>query len=89
LTNVGAAKLSAGGPVSNAGITLEKLGMSTVFIARIGDDEFGNYVQVSVKYKYSKNLSFSIYAAMIDPGDAFGTMEDKATEFMWEADLRF
>jgi sugar/nucleoside kinase (ribokinase family) len=44
LTNVGAAKLSTGGPVSNAGIALEKLGVSTVFIARIGDDEFGKMV---------------------------------------------
>ena len=67
-----------------------KVSYSTItFDEIVGDDEFGNYVQGSVKYKYSKNLSFSIYAAMIDPGDAFGTMEDKATEFMWEADLRF
>jgi len=53
------------------------------------DDDFGDYYQVSVKYPYSKSLSFAAYAAMIDPGDAFGTDTDKATEFFWEASFNF
>lgn len=53
------------------------------------DDDFGDYFQVEIKYAYSKALSFRIYAAKIEPGDAFGTLNDAATEFFWEADLKF
>lgn len=52
------------------------------------DDDFGDYYQISAKYQYSKALSFSLYYAMIQPGDAFVNQDD-ATEFFWEADLRF
>jgi len=75
LTNVGAAKLSAGGPVSNAGIALEKLGMSTIFIARIGNDEFGKKV-LKLLHGYgdisniciSKNDRTSYTIAICPPG---------------------
>lgn len=44
LINVGAAKISTGGPVSNTGIALKKLGLKVAFMARVGNDEFGNLV---------------------------------------------
>jgi hypothetical protein len=52
------------------------------------DDDLGDYYQLTTKYGYSPNLDFSIYAAMIDPGDAFLT-NDKAYEVYWEAALKF
>lgn len=54
------------------------------------DDDLGDYYQLKLKYKYSKALSFAVYAAMIDPGDTFDDVNnDNATEVYWEADLRF
>ncbi len=62
------------------------------------DDDFGDYYQLQAKYTYSKNLSFSMYAALIDPGDAFvvndtgdwkSVGDDEAYEFFWEVNLSF
>lgn len=54
------------------------------------DDDFGDYYQAKLKYKYNKQLSFSLYGALLDPGDAFGsTQQDDATEVYWESDFRF
>jgi len=54
------------------------------------DDDFGGYTQAKLKYAHSPGLSFSLYAAMINPGAAFGAaMEDEALEVYWEADLKF
>ncbi|MFZ5518793.1 MAG: carbohydrate kinase family protein [Candidatus Zhuqueibacterota bacterium] len=44
LINVGAAKISTGGPVSNTGIAMKKLGLNVAFMARVGEDEFGRLV---------------------------------------------
>lgn len=44
LINVNAAKISTGGPVSNTGIAMKKLGLNVVFMARIGNDEFGRLI---------------------------------------------
>ncbi len=52
------------------------------------DDDFGDYYQLQTKYGYSKNLSFSMYAAMITPGDAF-INDDDAYEFFIETNLKF
>ncbi|MGB9500096.1 MAG: alginate export family protein [Dissulfuribacterales bacterium] len=54
-------------------------------------DEFGDYYQLKASYAYTKNLSFSMYAAMIEPGDAFEDqgMNDEAYEFYWETRLKF
>ena len=52
------------------------------------DDDIGDYYQLQAKYDYSKNLSFSLYTAMIDPGDAH-TGEDEAYEIFWETMLKF
>lgn len=52
------------------------------------DDDFGDYYQLQAKYGYSKNLSFSVYGAMITPGDAFMN-DDDAYEFFIETNLKF
>jgi sugar/nucleoside kinase (ribokinase family) len=44
LINVNAARISTGGPVSNTGIALKKLGLNVAFMARVGKDEFGELV---------------------------------------------
>ncbi|MFC1676958.1 carbohydrate kinase family protein [Planctomycetota bacterium] len=41
LVNVGGAKISTGGPVSNTGISMKTLGRKVCFCARAGDDELG------------------------------------------------
>ncbi len=41
LVIMGPAKIATGGPVSNTGIALKRLGNRVCFNARIGDDEFG------------------------------------------------
>jgi len=41
LVNVNNAKISTGGPVSNTGLNMKKLGMNVCFCACVGDDEFG------------------------------------------------
>ena len=41
LVNVEEAKISTGGPVSNTGLNMKKLGADVCFCARTGDDEFG------------------------------------------------
>jgi sugar/nucleoside kinase (ribokinase family) len=41
LVHVGGCSISTGGPVSNTGIPLKKLGNEVCFCARVGDDAFG------------------------------------------------
>lgn len=54
------------------------------------DDDFGDYYQATLKYQYNKQLSFSLYAALLSPGDAFdGTAKDDATEVYWETEYKF
>jgi len=52
------------------------------------DDDIGDYYQLQAKYGYSKNLSFTLYMAMIDPGDAH-LGEDEAYEVLLETKLSF
>jgi sugar/nucleoside kinase (ribokinase family) len=44
LTTIGEATISTGGPVSNTGLSLHKLGASVGLSGKIGDDEFGELV---------------------------------------------
>jgi sugar/nucleoside kinase (ribokinase family) len=44
LLEAGAATLSTGGPVSNTGLALHRLGVPVRLIARVGDDAFGHVV---------------------------------------------
>ena len=41
LVNVNEAMISTGGPVSNTGLNMKKLGNNVSFCARVGDDKFG------------------------------------------------
>jgi sugar/nucleoside kinase (ribokinase family) len=44
LINVGSVTISTGGPVSNTGLALQKLGLNVSFIARVGDDDIGTLI---------------------------------------------
>lgn len=44
LVNVGKLTISTGGPVSNTGIALKKLGIPTQLMGKVGDDELGQLV---------------------------------------------
>jgi sugar/nucleoside kinase (ribokinase family) len=45
LVQVGPVSFSTGGPVSNTGLALNKLGIRTRLIAKVGDDLFGHAIQ--------------------------------------------
>ncbi len=45
LIQVGAAQFSTGGPVSNTGLALHRLGVPTRLVAKVGADPFGKIVQ--------------------------------------------
>jgi sugar/nucleoside kinase (ribokinase family) len=45
LFNIGAATISTGGPVSNTGLALHRLGIPTRLIAKVGDDPLGGMVR--------------------------------------------
>ncbi len=42
LINMGEVNISSGGPVSNTGIALQKMGIKTKLMGKVGDDLFGN-----------------------------------------------
>jgi sugar/nucleoside kinase (ribokinase family) len=44
LTQVGSVALSTGGPVSNVGLALHKLGVATRLMGKVGDDLFGHAI---------------------------------------------
>ncbi len=54
-----------------------------------GDDDYGQYWQLKLDYRYSPKVGFAAYAAMIDPGDAFGEDADTATEVYVETMVKF
>ncbi len=56
LLQVGPVAFSTGGPVSNTGLALTKLGIQTRLIAKVGDDFFGHAVQQIVA-SYGAELS--------------------------------
>ncbi|MCF7818472.1 MAG: carbohydrate kinase family protein [Kiritimatiellales bacterium] len=46
------AKISTGGPVSNTGLNLTKLGIETLLMGKVGDDAFGNMAQLLLKKEW-------------------------------------
>jgi sugar/nucleoside kinase (ribokinase family) len=56
LLEVGPAILSTGGPVSNTGLALHKLGITTRLMGKVGDDFFGRTIQRIIE-KYSPKLT--------------------------------
>lgn len=56
LINVKKATVSSGGPVSNTGFALHKLGMNVGFMAKIGRDNFGN-ILLDILKNYTDDVS--------------------------------
>jgi len=52
-------------------------------------NQLGSYYQFTASYEYSTNLSFGLYAGLLNPGKALTTNKDNATEVFWEAKLSF
>lgn len=65
LTRVGPAVFSTGGPVSNTGLVLHKLGIPTRLVARVGEDVFGQQVRQIIS-GYGAHLNQGIVA---QPGE--------------------
>ncbi len=49
LVDVGACVVSTGGPVSNTGIALRRLGVDAVLMGKVGDDSFGYLIREVLK----------------------------------------
>lgn len=65
LVEVGGAQLATGGPVSNTGLSLHKLGVPVRLIGKVGDDLFGQAVR-DVFASHGPNLGGSLVVA---PGE--------------------
>jgi len=52
-------------------------------------DQFGNLFQLNANYRYSDNLSFRLYAGLLQPGKTFVLNKDNASEVFWETKLNF
>jgi sugar/nucleoside kinase (ribokinase family) len=63
LLEVGAASLCTGGPVSNTGLALQRLGIPTQLICKVGDDAFGRIVRELID-SYGSDLAAGI---VVDP----------------------
>ncbi len=61
----------------------------TVQESAADSDDFGEYYQLSARYRHSQHLSFAAYAALIDIGAAFGPDADAQHELFWETRLEF
>ena len=74
LKYAGAAKISTGGPVSNTGLNLTKLGIETRLMGKVGSDVFGDMAQLLLKKEWGientlivdKSVSTS-YTVVINP----------------------
>ncbi len=49
LLDTGPTAISTGGPVSNTGLNLIKLGIDTSLMGKVGDDPFGNLIQLLLR----------------------------------------
>ncbi|MCB1151760.1 hypothetical protein KDK88_09430 [bacterium] len=52
-------------------------------------DRIGELLQLSVKHRWSADVTLALYAARLWPGDAYGPDADPATEVFWEINLAF
>jgi sugar/nucleoside kinase (ribokinase family) len=66
LTEVGLATFSTGGPVSNAGINLHRLGIRTRLMGKVGDDLLGQAI-INIVSSYSPDLAQGM---VVVPGEA-------------------
>ena len=51
--------------------------------------DIGTYWQLRARYAYTPQLTLSLYAALLRPGDAYGPGADDAHEIFWETLLTF
>jgi sugar/nucleoside kinase (ribokinase family) len=68
------AKLSTGGPVSNTGLNLTKLGIETVLMGKVGADAFGDMAQLLLKKEWgientliADHTASTSYTVVINP----------------------
>jgi len=69
-----------------------KISVSQILINETDNNlsnQFGNFYQLNANYKYSDNLSFRLYAGLLQPGKTFVLNKDNASEVFWEAKLNF
>lgn len=68
-----------------------KLASSRLTAHRVaaGADDIGRVHQLSLRHRYSSQLTFGLYGAVLRPGDAYGPDADTIHELYWEADLDF
>lgn len=66
LTEVGPATFSTGGPVSNAGINLHRLGIRTRLMGKVGDDLLGRAI-MNIVSSHSPDLAQGM---VVVPGEA-------------------
>ena len=59
LISTGSAEFATGGPVSNTGLALHKLGVPTQLVAKIGDDSFGQRILELVDPKLTHGIAIS------------------------------
>jgi len=73
LRHIGPATFSTGGPVSNTGLALVRLGIDTALMGKVGDDPFGSLIQmVLAKYGVTEGVIIvegeaSSYTVVLDP----------------------
>lgn len=54
-----------------------------------GADDIGDYYQLRARYQYTDGVTLGLYAALLDPGAAYGPDADPAHEVFWETVLSF
>lgn len=87
-----------------AGNVFAELSYTKILIdepVNVSSHDFGDYYQLTAKYPYNKYLTFGVYAAMIDPGNAFdgpiydannaviAVEDDHSYEAYWETQIKF
>lgn len=75
LVNVGECAISTGGPVSNTGIAVRKLGCRVAFMAKVGDDAYGSLIRTMLEkhgspegLKVAKGEASSYTIVLAPPG---------------------
>jgi sugar/nucleoside kinase (ribokinase family) len=92
LTNVEQAVLSTGGPVSNVGLAMDKLGVDVVLNGKVGKDTFGNVIkqlvgeQGAAALKTVSGQSTSYTIVLAPPGIDRFVLHDPATNDTFGAD---
>lgn len=98
MINMGPCVVAGGGPVTNAGVSIRRLGIKTELIGKIGDDDFGQqilrwYEQHEGHFngiRIAKGESTSYTIAICIPGiDRFYLHHCGANDTFWYEDMDF